>query len=136
MKAITLHQPWASLIAWGEKQYETRSWDTQYRGLLAIHAGKMPVTDAVLATIDRNYMDRAMQAHFAEFPLGAVLCIVDLKFVVQTNPNLVTTIPKEIAFGNWSPFRFAWKLELVEVFEKPIPAVGRQGFWNWERPAA
>jgi hypothetical protein len=40
MKALTLIQPWATLVALGEKQIETRSWDTKYRGPLAIHAGK------------------------------------------------------------------------------------------------
>lgn len=40
MKAISLWQPYASLIAWGEKQYETRSWATDYRGEIVIHAGK------------------------------------------------------------------------------------------------
>lgn len=40
MKALTLHQPWASLIAVGVKTIETRSWATKYRGPLAIHAGK------------------------------------------------------------------------------------------------
>ena len=39
MKAITLHQPWASLVAAGVKTVETRSWRTSYRGPLAIHAG-------------------------------------------------------------------------------------------------
>lgn len=44
MKALTLHQPWASLIALGVKTVETRSWSTRYRGPLAIHAGaKRPV---------------------------------------------------------------------------------------------
>ncbi len=38
MKAITLWQPWASLIAIGAKKIETRSWATKYRGPLAIHA--------------------------------------------------------------------------------------------------
>jgi hypothetical protein len=38
MKALTLHQPWASLIAEGVKTIETRSWSTKYRGPLAIHA--------------------------------------------------------------------------------------------------
>ena len=38
MKALTIWQPWASLIAGGAKQYETRSWATQYRGPIAIHA--------------------------------------------------------------------------------------------------
>lgn len=39
MKAITLHQPWASLVAEGVKTIETRSWSTKYRGPLVIHAG-------------------------------------------------------------------------------------------------
>lgn len=40
MKTLTLHQPWASLVALGVKSIETRSWSTRYRGPLAIHAGK------------------------------------------------------------------------------------------------
>lgn len=44
MKAVTLTQPWATLVAIGAKQIETRSWPTNYRGPLAIHAGKGPST--------------------------------------------------------------------------------------------
>lgn len=40
MKAISLHQPWASAVACGSKLIETRSWKTSYRGPLAIHAAK------------------------------------------------------------------------------------------------
>lgn len=40
MKALTIRQPWASLIALGVKTIETRSWSTRYRGPIAIHAGK------------------------------------------------------------------------------------------------
>jgi len=40
MKAITLHQPWASLVAQDIKTIESRSWTTSYRGLLVIHASK------------------------------------------------------------------------------------------------
>lgn len=39
MKALTIHQPWAQLIALGAKTIETRSWSTRYRGPIAIHAG-------------------------------------------------------------------------------------------------
>jgi hypothetical protein len=42
MKAITIRQPWAQLIAAGLKTIETRSWPTKYRGPLAIHAGLRP----------------------------------------------------------------------------------------------
>ena len=42
MKALTLTQPWASLIALGHKHVETRSWTTyqHYGGVIAIHAAK------------------------------------------------------------------------------------------------
>ncbi len=40
MKALTLTQPWASLVAVGAKRIETRSWETNYRGTIAIHAAK------------------------------------------------------------------------------------------------
>lgn len=40
MKALTIHQPWASLIIAGVKRFETRPMRTHYRGTLAIHAGK------------------------------------------------------------------------------------------------
>lgn len=40
MKALSLWQPWATLIAIGEKRVETRGWETRYRGRLAIHAAK------------------------------------------------------------------------------------------------
>lgn len=38
MKALTIWQPWASLLVSGQKKYETRSWATAYRGPIAIHA--------------------------------------------------------------------------------------------------
>ena len=51
MPCISLHQPWASLIGNG-KLFETRSWPTNHRGLLAIHAAKRftPEARALLET--------------------------------------------------------------------------------------
>lgn len=45
MKALTLYQPWASLVAIGAKRIETRSWNTKYRGPLAIHVSKRKEID-------------------------------------------------------------------------------------------
>lgn len=39
MRALTIHGPWAWAIAAGHKTVENRSWTTNYRGTLAIHAG-------------------------------------------------------------------------------------------------
>ena len=47
MKIITLRQPWATLVAEGIKKYEFRSWKTNYRGKILIHAGKSLEKDQV-----------------------------------------------------------------------------------------
>lgn len=49
MKAITIKQPWATLILLKEKQFETRSWQTKYGGSIAIHAGKSIDKEACIA---------------------------------------------------------------------------------------
>lgn len=48
MKALTLHQPAASLVAVGVKTIETRSWSTRYRGPLAIHAAARPLRERLV----------------------------------------------------------------------------------------
>ena len=48
MKALTIIQPWATLIASGHKMNETRSWKTNYRGEVLIHAGKNLMLQGVL----------------------------------------------------------------------------------------
>ena len=45
VKALTIHQPWAELIARGDKTFETRSWQTHHRGVILIHASKEPVLE-------------------------------------------------------------------------------------------
>ena len=46
MKLISLWEPWATLLATGQKRIETRSWSTDYRGPVAIHAFKAGLTNA------------------------------------------------------------------------------------------
>lgn len=40
--------------------------------------------------------------------------------------------PEEFVFGNFAPGRYAWVMEDAVLFDKPIPASGKQGLWNWE----
>jgi hypothetical protein len=41
--------------------------------------------------------------------------------------------PLERAIGNYGDLRFAWELEIIEVFDTPIFTRGEQGLWEWER---
>ncbi len=66
MKALSVKQPWASMIASGEKTIELRSWRTRYRGRLMICSSKNPDTPppvgCALAIVTLAYCKRATQA--------------------------------------------------------------------------
>lgn len=78
MKAITIRQPWATLIALGEKHFETRSWQTKYRGKLAIHAGKMIDKKACENMFIKETLAKHGILSYKELPTGVVLATVDL----------------------------------------------------------
>lgn len=89
MKALTLHQPWASLIALGVKTIETRSWSTKYRGPLAVHAGSRQVHTGQFFMLARDavrfgQITREQEAEFRalDVPLGAIVATCELVDVV------------------------------------------------------
>lgn len=137
MKALTILQPWASLIIWGEKNFETRGWRTSYRGLLAIHAAKKDFTRQIEKADDIYFpfFRNAIARHAPDgiLPTGVMLGIVEVLDVIATCTLTNTISPKERVFGDWGLGRYAWHIDVKEVFEKPIPCSGHQGLWNWER---
>ena len=134
MKTLTLHQPWASLIADGRKTIETRSWPPP-RALvgerIAIHAGKQ--VDMPLAS--EWYAGQSV-------PLGAILCtarIDDSARVVTGSPcwrawwsrrRVYTRVPED-EFGDFSLGRYLWQLSAVEAVDPVVYVRGRQGLWDW-----
>ena len=145
MKAITLHQPWATLVAIGAKKIETRSWCTNYRGPLAIHAGMsrkyLKGRDRIL---DEDYFDTVLVD--VAMPLGCIVAtceLVDIKQIdigisfpacrsYHQNRHHYWLTKQERAFGDYSVGRFMWLLENVHILDRPIPARGYQGFWEWK----
>jgi hypothetical protein len=129
IRALTLLQPWASLIAVGAKRLETRSWSTAYRGPLAIHAGKgstewsratwqLPAVQAV--------MGGAGIVAEADLPLGCVVAVCELCDCI---PILEPPAEPERSFGVYTPGRFAWRLANVRPLPVPIPMRGLPGLW-------
>ncbi len=45
MKAISIKEPWASMIMNGKKVIETRTWKTKYRGEILLCASKEPKSE-------------------------------------------------------------------------------------------
>lgn len=69
----------------------------------------------------------------AAFPMGYVLATAELVDCIKITPELVATLsPDELALGDYALGRYAWKLANVKKLPEPIPAMGKQGLWNWE----
>lgn len=107
MKAITIQQPWASLIASGDKIYETRSWPTKYRGPIAIHAGKRiakglysALTTPVGVLLQLRELGISPDK-VKKLPRGAVIAMADLVNVwrIVQNPGLDVDVAKHIPIG-------------------------------------
>ena len=151
MYAITLHQPWASLIALGLKTVETRSWPAPARLVgqrIAVHAGKR------LVRRPDDAIERELRARWGEnwrviIPTGAVVATAVLsgmarvKCVDPMTGHAVHDDSTEVGcavgtgrtpidpWGDFSAGRWLWFLDDVAALPDPAPAVGRQSFWRW-----
>lgn len=124
--AITLWQPWASLVAQGDKKIETRSWSTSYRGPIAIHAAKRSPDWSTFSE------DSYALPEGKDWPQGAVVAIANLVDCVEMTPEFIAAqSQEERALGLWQPGRFAWVLENVRPLDPPVPAKGGQKLWQW-----
>lgn len=83
MKVLTVHQPWAWAISKGFKDVENRSWSTNYRGRLAIHAGL-----SKKSLKDLKIVQQLTQINKPDLKFGAIICTVDLIDVVQNSPSI------------------------------------------------
>lgn len=124
MRAFTVNQPYAYAIVAGLKGYETRTRKTNIRGRVAVHAGKQKIelADMSVALVPRE----GQSLHY-----GAVVGAVEIVDCVPVEEIADTLTERERALGDYSPGRFAWVLRNPEMFSKPIPARGQQGWWNW-----
>ena len=124
MKVLTIKEPWATLIIEGYKKYEFRSWKTNYRGKILIHAG---------LTLEKNN-SKKFENYNLEYSKGAIIgeaelvdCIlVDEKF----NQELLKINPVVYGQSNHSMI-YAWKLENIKKYETKIPVKGKLGLWNY-----
>lgn len=162
-RIITLHQPWASAIALGLKKFETRSWHTDYRGTLVIHASKQPCNPDGMLWLEDEMRDIGKEKEWWRLVkevesrdrnvFGAIVAVcqlTDCLFMTDEYPdlsvlrrdpsafsdhiNVDAVWPIEKTFGDWRKGRFAWKLENVRAIA-PIPWKGAQGLRKFDLEA-
>ena len=111
MRALTIRQPWSSLIVAGIKDVENRSWRTNHRGPLLIHAGtgRDPVEGWRVKEV----------ARLADIPRGTLIGLVDVVGCVNDSPS------------RWArPAQWHWELANARPLRRPIPLRGRLGLFD------
>ena len=144
MKAISIQQPYATLIILGLKVFETRSWATPHRGPLLIHAACNFSNDNVELAHHPDiawHLAEHGYRSFDELPRGVILGEVELLDIFpvaalfndadlhRTFGELLT--PTELQAGHWINGHYAWLLRRTQQFQESIPARGQQGLWDF-----
>ncbi len=110
MKALTICQPYAEMIACGEKTIENRTWPTSYRGPLAIHAGK-----------SRAWLEAEDERERPGMAFGAIVATARVVDCIHVDRLSEAHAANHHANGPW-----CWILE----------ARGAQGLWDWSAEAS
>jgi hypothetical protein len=140
MRAISLDEPWASLMAHDLKRIETRGRPTNVRGELAIHATLRPpdfeVINRLQSITGLNELNPIKYA--VTWGCGEILCVLNLfdcQPVEEIEKDFNDLIGDGIAaywekeFGNYGPGRFGWLTKDVKKLLKPVRCKGKQGFF-------
>lgn len=129
MKALSIIQPWTSLIATGIKDIENRTWRTNYRGEFLLHASGKVLRDGWNALTPQMREQAArLMCPFGEvqdvrqLPVSAIIGRARIVDCVQNHPSVWAEK------GVWN-----WVLEDRVLFTKPILNVkGKLGFWDFD----
>ena len=129
MKVLSIKEPFASLIKNNIKHIETRSWKTNYRGELYIHASLIQL---------KKFDDRLELLDLVknmDINCGFIICKCNLVDCVYMDEDFICKIKKnrkEYVCGHYSIGRYAWILDDIKVLDKPIKVKGKLGIWNYE----
>jgi len=127
MKALSIKQPWAYLIANGIKDVENRTWQTKYRGWVLIHASAKSDKHFCLSE-QRRLITKSKLTSFAEF-LNSTneSCIIGVMYI--------DSIDKEMK-SIWDDSScYHWRISKVIKFNEPIRNIkGKLNLWNYYMP--
>lgn len=160
MKGISLWQPWASALALGSKLFETRGWQTKYRGELAIQAAQMR-RDATALINTKPWRGALHEMTLDAMPFGEIVCVATLIDCVPTETIKLEGADEtppldyidhswespwveregggksrqnyswmESEMGDFSDGRFAWVFDNVRMLSTPLPFKASQGLFN------
>ena len=150
VKVVSIRQPWASFIAHGIKDIENRTWRTNYRGPIYIHAcGPTkfnielpdPQMKAALPLINKVFFGEIGRNIENAIPFGAIIGKVDIVDCVINHPSIwAEKTDGVIKYNDGSVFIpygikpiYNWVLENAVLFDEPILNIkGKLSLWDFQ----
>ena len=129
MKVLSLTEPYATIIKEGKKTIETRSWKTNYRGKLYIHASSTKIPKKY-----RENKDLMNLVDINNLNYGYIVCSCELIDCVKMTDEFIEKVKlnnEEYISEIYARDRYAWILKNIEILDKPIKAKGHLGIWNF-----
>jgi hypothetical protein len=121
MKSLTVRQPWAWAISQGQKTIENRTWNTNFRGQLAIHAAARKDREEAFARVYE-----LTGAYVLKSDESAIVAVVDVVDVCALQGPV-----RECGCGDWAiAGQNHWRLANARALAEPVPCKGRLGLWN------
>lgn len=144
MRAVTIRQPWATLIAIGEKRFETRSWVTKHRGEIAIHAGKAIDKQACVDPAIQTILAKHGYITPSDLPTGAIIAtgmLIDCwqsftqedQVILESAGRMRSITDFEEQVGDYTEGRYAWELDQMKILQEPVLAKGYLSLWHWDQ---
>lgn len=124
MRCLTVRQPWASLIISGAKRVENRTWTTNYRGPLAIHAGANRDVTGAVKWLTENELPAP-----SDPPYGAILGVVNLIDVIRSD-DAEGLARHGLTADKFVEGPFCWVLSNPRPLEAPLPYTGQLGLFS------
>ena len=129
VKVLSLKEPFATLIKNKIKFVETRSWKTNYRGELYIHAS---ITKSTLGHKNEDFMELVKDLSLSP---GKIICKCKLVDCIYMTDKYIEDMKKnhyqEYICGRYEVGRYAWVLDDIEVLKEGMPAKGKLGIWSY-----
>lgn len=136
MKALSIKQPWASLIAHGIKDIENRTWKTNFRGRIYIHAsGKVAFKN--LSGLNPAMMGKINSRDIFEeweYPKSAIIGEVDIVDCIINHPSIWAEKTETSAGYPIKHIIYNWVLANAVIYNEPILNVkGKLSLWEYEK---
>lgn len=140
MKALSIKQPWASIIAHGIKDIENRTWATKYRGTIYIHASSKPSFSNLTLNLTHDQIDQIvlnrsfpLDARNEKYLKSAIIGTVDIVDCVINHTSIWAEATETSAGYVIDHIIYNWVLANRVLFEEPILNVkGKLSLWEFD----